>query len=174
MELSKKDLTIKYAFYCLIIAASALLQNVSGLWFEIGGARCFFIIPTVVLLSLGEDEKNAAFLGLFAGFLWDAVSVSHMGFNCILLALLCYVSAALVNFMLRNTFWVAVVSAAVCTLLYCVLYWLLIVMTRGGEGAALSLLYFYLPSFIYTSAVGLALCALLAPVKEKLNKGFVE
>ena len=174
MELSKKELTIKYTFYCLIIAAAALLQNVGGLWFELGGARCFFLIPTVVLLSLGEDEKNAAFLGLFAGFLWDAVSVSHMGFSFILLALLCYISASLVNFVLRNTYWVAAVSAAVCTLIYCVLHWLIIVMMRGGEGAAMSLVYFYLPSFLYISAIGLVLAMALSPIKKKLNKGFVE
>ena len=174
MELSKKDLTIKYSLYCVIIAVAALLQNVHGLWFEIGGARCFFVIPVCVLLSFGEDEKHAAFLGLFAGFLWDAVSVSHMGFNCILLMLLCYIAAAFVNFVFRNTFWVGVVSAAICSFIYCVLYWLLIVLTRGGEGAALSVLYFYLPSFVYTAVAGFVLALVLAPVKEKLNKGIIE
>ena len=174
MKLSKKDLTIKYACYCLILAVAALLQNVGGLWFEIGGARCFFVVPAAVLLSLGEDERTAAFIGLFAGFLWDCVSAAHMGFNCILLALLCYVSAALVNFVFRNTFWVGFVSACVCTFIHCVLYWLLVVMPHGGDGAALSLLYFYLPSFFYTAVIAFFISLAFSPLKEKLNKGVVE
>ncbi|MBR3150274.1 MAG: rod shape-determining protein MreD [Eubacterium sp.] len=174
MKLSKKDLTIKYLSYGVILAVAALLQNVSGLWFEIGGARCFFVVPAAILLSLGEDERNGALIGLFAGFLWDSVSAAHMGFNCIVLMLLCYFASAFVNFVFRNTFWVGFVSAAVATLIYCVLYWLLIVMPRGGDGAALSILYFYLPSFLYTAAVGFFVAIIFSPVKEKLNKGIIE
>ncbi|MBE6719622.1 MAG: hypothetical protein E7571_03060 [Ruminococcaceae bacterium] len=174
MGLSKKDLTIKYTVYSLIVVAAALLQNVSGLWFEIGSARCFFIIPAVLLLSLGEDERTAAFLGLFAGMLWDSVSVAHMGFNCILLMLLCYVAAALVNFVFRNTFRVAVASTTIGTLIYCLLYWAVIVMPHGGAGAAFSLIRFYLPCFLYTSAVGFVLAVAFTPLKKKLNKGIVE
>ena len=174
MKLSKKERTIKYGSYCLIIAVAALLQNVGGLWLEIGGARCFFVIPTVILLVLGEDERTAAFLGLVAGFLWDAVSAAHMGFNCILLMLMCYFAAATVNFWLRNTFWVSVVGAAAGTLIYCVLYWLFVVLPHGGEGAALSLFYFYIPSFIYTSFIGFVLGIAFVPLKQKLNKGYIE
>ncbi|MBQ7202745.1 MAG: rod shape-determining protein MreD [Eubacterium sp.] len=167
-------MTIKYTFYAVIIAVAALLQNVGGLWFEIGSARCFFIIPVAVLLSLGEDERNAALIGLFAGFLWDCVSVSHMGFNCIVLSLLCYVAAMFVNFVFRSTFWVNVISAATVTFIYCITYWIFIVLVRGGDGAALSFLNFYLPCFLYTSFAGLILTALLSPVKLKLNKGIIE
>ena len=105
MELSKKDKTIKYTLYCVILAAAALLQNVQGLWLQIGGARCFLLVPAALLLSLGEDERTAALLGLFAGFLWDSVSAAHMGFNCIVLMLLCYVAATIVNFLAIPTGW---------------------------------------------------------------------
>ena len=174
MELSKKDKTIKYTLYCVILAAAALLQNVQGLWLQIGGARCFLLVPAALLLSLGEDERTAALLGLFAGFLWDSVSAAHMGFNCIVLMLLCYVAATIVNFLLRNTYWVAVVSAAIGTFIYCMLYWLIIIMPHGGDGSVLSLLYFYLPSFVYTAAVGIVLGMVFSPIKKKLNKGVAE
>ncbi len=174
MKLTKKELKIKYSFYCLIIAAFALLQNVGGLWFEIGGARCFFLIPAAILLSLGEDEKIAALLGLFAGILWDCVSAAHMVFNAIVLMLLCYVGSALVNFVFRNTARVGMAITTVGAFLYCVLYWLLIVLPRGTAGAGFSLLNFYLPSFLYTAFIGLLLALLLAPVKKKLNRGIAE
>ena len=83
MDLTRKQKTIKYICCCLLILLADLLQNVSGLLPEIGGARCFLIIPAVIILSFGESEISAALLGLFAGFLWDMSSAVHMGFNCI-------------------------------------------------------------------------------------------
>ena len=55
MELTKKERTIKYVVYAVILCLLSLLQNVGGLWLEIGGARCFLLVPAAVLLSLDED-----------------------------------------------------------------------------------------------------------------------
>ena len=66
MELTKKERTIKYVVYAVILCLLSLLQNVGGLWLEIGGARCFLLVPAAVLLSLDEDEKASALIGLFA------------------------------------------------------------------------------------------------------------
>ena len=69
--MSKRQQTIKYIFYCLIILICDLLQNVSGLFPEIYGARCFLLLPVSIILAMGEDERNGALIGLFAGLLWD-------------------------------------------------------------------------------------------------------
>ena len=100
MKLTKKQATIKYCVYCLLIVIADLMQNVGGLWFEIGGARCFFVIPVAVILGIDEDEKTAALLGFFAGLLWDCVARQHMGFNCIFLMLLCFVISSFVHIFL--------------------------------------------------------------------------
>lgn len=170
MELSKRDKTIKYVVFCALIAAAALLQNVGGLWFEIGGARCFFIIPVCVILSLDEDEKVSALLGLFAGVLWDTVSVQHMGFNSIFLMLFCYIASALVTFIFRDTFWIEAASTAIITLLYVISYWLFFVLRKGVDGSAVVFFEFYFPCFIYTSLMMPVLYLLLTPLKKKLNK----
>ena len=170
MELTKKDKIIKYSVYCLVIAAAALLQNVSGLFPEVFRARCFLLIPVSVLLGLDEDEKNAALLGLFAGFLWDMVSAHHMGFNCIFLMFFCYLSSALVTFVFRNTFWLGFVQSAAVTVIYCLLYWLLFVLPTGRVGALGALGAFYIPCAVYTCAVTLILCLILNPLIRKLNK----
>lgn len=174
MELSKREKTTKYIIYCLLIAVAALFQNVGGLWFEIGGARCFFLIPVSVVLTIGEDEKVSALLGLFAGLLWDAVSAQHMGFNCIFLMLFCYVASALVTFVFRDTFWIEFSGVIIGAFAYSLLYWLLFVMTKGGEGSAVSFLKFYLPCFIYTSAMMPVLYLILSTIKRKLNKETTE
>lgn len=70
--MSKRQQTIKYIFYCLIILICDLLQNVSGLFPEIYGARCFLLLPVSIILAMGEDERNGALLGFCRAF---------MGFN---------------------------------------------------------------------------------------------
>ena len=170
MELSQKDKTIKYLVYCLLLLLAALLQNVGGLFLEIGRARCFLLLPVCVLLGINEDERAAALLGLFAGFLWDMVSVQHRGFNCIFLMLVCYLISALVTFVFRNTFLVGVIASAAAVVLYCVLYWLLFVVIGTGEGRGASFLYFYLPCAVYTCAVTPLIYWILSPLQTKLNK----
>ena len=170
MELTKREKTIKYAFFCLFIAVAALLQNVGGLWFEIGGARCFFLIPVCVILGLDEDEKVSALLGLFAGFLWDAVSVQHMGYNAVILMLLCYIASAFVTFIFRDTFRIEAIATAVISFIYVLVYWLFFVLRKGVDGSAVAFLEFYFPCFIYTTLMMPVVYLLLTPIKRKLNK----
>lgn len=37
------------------------------------------LLPVTIILAMGEDEKNGALLGLFAGLLWDLTSGSAYG-----------------------------------------------------------------------------------------------
>lgn len=170
MELTKKEKTIKYLIYCGIIVVAALLQNVSGLWFQIGTARCFFLLPVAVLLSLDEDEKIATMLGLFAGILWDCVADTHYGFNAIFIMVFCYFMSALISHLLRATYFVGVVSSIVITFVYVTLYWLFFVAIKGGDGALFSYISFYLPSFLYTAVVTFVLNICFVPMKKALNK----
>lgn len=170
MELTKREKTIKYALFCLVIAGFSLLQNVGGLWFEIKGARCFFLIPVCVILGLDEDEKVSALLGLFAGFLWDAVSAQHMGYNAVFLMVLCYVTSALVTFIFRDTFWIEFAASGIMSFLYVLIYWLFFVLRKGVDGSAMSFLSFYFPCFLYTTVMMPVLYLILTPLKRKLNK----
>lgn len=170
MELSYKDKIIKYGVYALAILAAALLQNVDGLWFTVFGARCFFIIPVCVLIGVGEDERAAAFMGLFGGLLWDMVSSNHRLFASIFMTLVCYISAALVTFLFRNTYRYGVIAASSAAVLFSLLYWLFFILTRGEDGRLAALGFFYIPSAIYTALMGAALYLFIRPLKARLNK----
>ncbi len=172
MYLTKKERTIKYTIYALIILLSALIQNVAGLWLEIGNARCFFLIPAAVVLGINEDEKTSALLGLFAGLLWDTVSSQHMGFNCVFLMLVCYITSALVTHLFRDAYRVSVISSISAVGVYCLLYWLLFVALPSKSPTAASLGYFYLPCFIYTSVMTLVIALILREIKAHLNKEY--
>lgn len=170
MILTKRERKIKYFVYCLLIVLAGFIQCSGGRWLEIGNAKCFFLIPFAVALGIDEDERGSAFLGFSAGLIWDAFSLSHSGFNCIFLMLVCYISSSLVSYLIRSTYWVTVFASIVSTILYSVLYWLLFVVIDGGDGALQSFGLFYVPCMLYTSIVSLLVVAVLRPIKRKLNK----
>lgn len=170
MDLTKKDKTVKYIVYCAILMICALLQNTAGLFPEIGGARCFILIPACVLMSLDEDEKAAALLGLFAGLLWDIVSAEHMGYNCVFLMLVCFISSTFVTYVFRNTFAVSMVCTAVSIVLYCLFYWLIFMVIQKSDGSVWTLFYFYIPCAVYSMVTAPLFYLILKPLGRKLNK----
>lgn len=169
MDLTRKQKTIKYICVCALILAAELLQNVAGLIPEIFGARCFLVIPALMILTVGEEEIAAGLLGLFAGLLWDLSSAVHMGFNCIFFALVCFFAAALVNHLLRNTFITNMLICITVTVLYCLTYWLCFIVIKGTGDAAETFFGFYIPCALYTVAVSPLTFVILKPIKNKIN-----
>lgn len=169
MELSSKQKSVKTAIYLLIIAFIALIQNTAGLTFEIAGARCFLLLPVCVILGMGEDEGLAAVLGLFGGLLWDLTSSVHLGFNAVYMCIVCFISAALVTFIIRNTFIANFVFSTLTVFVYAFLYWLFFIVIKGVNGAELSIINFYMPSALYTAVLFPLLWICIYPIKKRLN-----
>lgn len=173
MELTKKQLTIKYVCYCIMLIIADLLQNISGLFPEIAGARCFLLIPLVVFLASGEDVLAGSLLGLFAGLLWDLTSPVHLGFNCIMLSFFCFSASVLITYIARNIFITNFIASTLSIIIYILLYWLLFIIIKGIDGGYDTLFYFYIPSAVYTVAVSVLIWAVLRPIKKRLNKSDV-
>ena len=165
---ARKNKYKKYIIYCLLILLAQLLQNVSGLFPEIFGARCFLVIPTVLILSVGEDELSSAFLGLFAGLVWDITSAVHRGFNFIFFALACFLISSLVNTIIRDTFITNMIVCFVGAILYSLTYWLLFIVITGN-GSIETIFSFYLPSTLYTIVASFFIYLIFKPIKNKLN-----
>lgn len=157
----------KYSLYCGIILLLDLMQNINGLFPEILGARCFLLLPASIILAMGEDERTGAMLGLFAGLLWDLTSGVHMGFNCIYIMFMCFLSSALVTYIVRDTFITNMIAVVVTSAVYCLIYWLLFIIIKGIDGAEMTLLTFYIPCLIYTLAVSPILWIIFNPLKKK-------
>ncbi|MCD7873202.1 MAG: hypothetical protein LUG21_07935 [Clostridiales bacterium] len=169
MDLSYKQRTTKIFVYCILIIISALLQNTSGLTVEIGGARCFILLPVCIILGMGEDEALSSVLALFGGLLWDMFSAVHMGFNAIFMCIICFFGSALVTYIIRNTFITNFIYATVSILLYCLLYWLFFIIIKNVSGAELTLFSFYIPCAIYTVLVTPIIYFSLKPIKKRLT-----
>lgn len=169
MELSYKRRVAKTIVYVILISLAALIQNTEGLTAEIGGARCFLLIPVCIIIGVGEDERLAALLGLFGGLLWDLSSPAHMGFNAIFICIMCFISASLVTYIIRDTFITSMIFSIIAIALYSILYWLFFIVIKDIRGAELSLFTFYIPSAIYTAIAAPIIRLSLRPLKKKLN-----
>lgn len=170
MDLSYRKKIRKAVIYIIVIAAAAIIQNTSGLTIEIGGARCFLLLPVTILLSMGEDEGFAGILGLIGGLFWDLNSAVHLGFNAAFMCITCFCCAALVTYIIRNTFISSFVFSALSAFVYSFLYWLFFIIIKGVHGAELSIFSFYLPSAIYTTAIIPFIWFFINWLKKKLDK----
>ncbi len=170
MDLSYKQRTLKVVIYLVLTALAALIQNTAGLTLEIGGARCFLLLPVCMILGSGEDERFAAVIALVGGMLWDLSSAVHLGFNAVYMCIMCFFGAALITYIIRNTFITNFIFSTVFILIYCILYWLFFIIIKDVRGAELSLFTFYLPSALYTIIITPVIYLILRPIKNRLNK----
>lgn len=170
MDLSYKQRTLKVVIYLVLTALAALIQNTAGLTLEIGGARCFLLLPVCMILGAGEDERFAAVIALVGGMLWDLSTAVHLGFNAIYMCIMCFFGAALITYIIRNTFITNFIFSTVFIIIYCILYWLFFIIIKDVRGAELSLFTFYLPSALYTIVLTPFIYLILRPIKNKLNK----
>lgn len=170
MELTTNQKSIKYFLYCLCIAAAGVLQNTPGLLPQIGTARCFLIIPVVIILIMGEKELAAGLLGLFAGCVWDVHSAVHTGFNALFFMCVCFLISAITERFVRNIFITNMIAAISIAFLYILFYWLLFIIIQNVNGAADSLFTFYLPSAVYTAVLSPIIWLIFTPFKRKLSR----
>ncbi len=170
MDLKYQNRVTKTIIYFISAVIAALIQNTAGLTLEIGGARCFILIPLCIILGMGEDEFFAGMLGLFGGLLWDTTSSVHLGFNAVFLCIACYLSAAAVNYIVRDTFITAIVFSITAIFIYSLLYWLFFIIIKGVSGAELTLFSFYIPCAVYTSVITPIVWICASPIKKKLTK----
>ncbi|MCC8072562.1 MAG: hypothetical protein LIO62_00305 [Clostridiales bacterium] len=168
-ELTKSQKATKYITYAVLLLLADLLQNVSGLLPEIGGARCFIIIPTAIILSVGEDCIRAGFIGMLGGMMWDASSSVHLGFNFIYLALVCFLTAAFVTYIARDIFITNMLSSCIAIIFYSLLYWLFFIVVKGLDDSVQTLYSFYIPCTVYTVLITPFVWLILKAIKKKLN-----
>ncbi len=170
MELNKKQNTIKYVLYCVLILLADLLQNTGGLITTIFSAHCFLLIPVTITLAMSEGEKEATLLGLFGGLLWDMVSADHLGFNSIFLALFCLLASYITENLVRNVYIVNLLVSVAGVFIYSVLYWVLFVASTKDTGSFATLGYYYIPCAIYTSVISILAVYLINLIRKNLLK----
>ncbi len=145
----KRKLIIRRTLFAVMLVLCAVLQNTPGLLPEPFGARQLGTVIIIVCISMFERETCGMFFGLFAGVMLD-VTGGTQGINAILLTIFGYFCGLLVNNLIRNNVFTALLFSSAALLIYIGVYWLVTVVFSGAGDAGAVLLKFYLPSFVYT------------------------
>ena len=174
MNVQKKIRIKRYLMYALIIFASHILQNTIFIFPPLFSVRPILLISVAVCIAVFEGEIIGAAAGLFAGALWDTVTVTADGYNALYLVVVCAICGVLLRVFMRNNIITYIIMNTVITVLYILSYVLFFVATRalGGEGQLL--LRYYLPMGIYTLVLTPFWYILIRAVYRKFSFNYTE
>ena len=140
----------RYGIFALIILCAHLLQNSLMIFPEIAGIRPILLISVAICIAMYEGEVIGGIAGLFAGALWDTVTVTADGYNALYLAVACAICGFLLRVFMRNNIITYIMMNSAVTLLYCVTYVLFFIAARGIDSASEIFVRYYFPMAIYS------------------------
>lgn len=150
MRKSTKTLILRRFLFALIILLAHILQNSRGVFPSIFGIHANLLLPLTVCIGMFEREVAGAFLGLFAGVLWDTVSGLGDGYNALFLMLASALCGLLITLVMRNNLMTALLLSAGTCLVYAILYVVFFVLAEGVDSSGYLLLRYYLPNALYS------------------------
>lgn len=150
MTLQTKIKVKRYALFALVIIIAHLLQNALMIFPEIAGVRPALLISVAVCIAMFEGEVIGAIAGIFAGALWDTVTVTADGYNALYLMVACAVCGFLLRVFMRNNIITYIMMNCAITILYFVTYVLFFITARGIDGSMPLLVRYYFPMAVYS------------------------
>lgn len=140
----------KYAVYVLLLLLSHLFQNSLQIFPAFFGVRPVLLISVTVCIAMYEGEIAGAAIGLFAGALWDTVTVTADGYNALYLMGSCAICGMVLRIFLRNNILTYIWINTIITVLYFATYVIFFITSRGISGGLLLFFKFYLPMAVYS------------------------
>ncbi len=164
----------KFTVYFFLILAAHIFQNVITFFPKLGGVRPVLLISAVIGVAMFEGEIVGAVAGIFAGALWDTVTVFADGYNALILMAICAVSGVILRIFLQNNMLTFVLVNTVVTVFYFITYALFFVTSRGIDNAGWLFIRYYLPMALYSVALT-PLCYLVINfVNRKIPVKYIE
>lgn len=164
----------KYVVYILIILASHLLQNLLPIFPMIFGVRPILLLSAAVCIAMYEGEIIGAAIGLFAGALWDTVTVTADGYNALYFVVACAFCGVLLRVFLRNNILTFLWMNSIITVFYCLTYVLFFITTRGIDGGILLFFKYYLPMAVYSVLLTPFWYLIIRSVNRKFKISYIE
>lgn len=161
-----KYAVIRRFAYTLEILALFVLQETPGLIPAVGGAKPVAVIPAVLAIAMFEEEIPAMLFGLFGGLLVDFGFGSMLGFNGLLLAVVCHVAARMTADLVRTNLLTASIFSVSVGAVLTLLHWACFYVLPGYQYAGYALARHFLPVFLYT--------AVLTPLAYYFNRALAE
>lgn len=140
----------KYTAYVLLLLSAHLFQNSLRIFPEIFSVRPVLLISAAVCIAMYEGEIVGAALGLFAGALWDTVTVTADGYNALFFLVACAFCGVILRVFLRNNILTYILVNSVITLFYFATYVIFFITSRGIDGGLQLFFKYYLPMAVYS------------------------
>ena len=164
----------RYGIFTLIILCAHLLQNSLMIFPKIAGIRPILLISVAVCIAMFEGEVIGAVAGLFAGALWDTVTVTADGYNAFYLAVACAICGFLLRVFMRNNIITYIMMNSAVTLLYCASYVLFFIAARGIDGSGEIFVRYYFPMAIYSLVLMPLWYVIIRAVSTKFANTYTE
>jgi rod shape-determining protein MreD len=116
-----------------------------------------------------EKEKYACWFGLFAGLLMDTVSPSMVGYNALIMLILCTLIGFISTNYLRNTLLTNIIVSLLFIFLTESLYWLFFVEFKQTVGAPVAYLTVFLPTILLSSIMSVPVFFIVRAINKRLK-----
>lgn len=174
MTVQTKTKAKRYAIFAMIIVIAHILQNTLHIFPEILGVRPALLISVAVCIAMFEGEVIGAVAGLFAGALWDTVTVTADGYNALYFVVFCALCGFLLRVFMRNNIITFTIMNTAITLFYFITYDLFFVTARGIDGGLKLFFTFYLPMAIYSLILTPLWYVIIRAVSRKFSTDYTD
>lgn len=161
---------LKWTAYGLFLLLMCLLQAAPYLIPEIFGARPLLVVPTVVFIAMFTGPIGGAAAGIAGGLLWDLYSDRLLGFNAIVLLIICCACGLLVRLLIRNNLLSAMLLFSGALLTQGLMDWFFNYVLWMKEDPLYMLGRMLLPDMAYTLVVSPLLYGLTLLIAKTLRK----
>ena len=140
-----------YLVFTLEILLLFLIGDTAHVMPAIAGARPALLVGAAVSIALsGIPEGTAMGFGVLCGLLMDFSRGGPYGFHGIILAVICYFCALLVQNLFQKNLLSALLMTVAAVMVVFTLQWLSFFVFQGYEGSLYALVHHYVPMAIYT------------------------
>ncbi len=174
MNVQTKTKTKRYLVYALIIFLAHILQNIVSIFPEPASIKPILLIPVAVCIAMFEGELVGAAAGIFAGVLWDTVTVTADGYVALYLMVACAICGVLLRIFMRNNIITYFIMNSAIMGIYLITYVLFFISARGIDGAGQIFFRFYLPMGIYSFILSPLWYYLIRTVYRKFSFDYTE
>ncbi|MDD3692810.1 MAG: rod shape-determining protein MreD [Oscillospiraceae bacterium] len=141
---------LKWTAYGLVILLTIILQSLPRFLPQLLSAKPLLIIPVVVCIAMFEGPVDGAAAGVCGGILWDLFSDRLLGFNALILLILCCACGLMSQLLIRNNLLSTLMMTAATLFVQGILSWFFYDLLLDFENSLTALLYFTLPGIFYT------------------------
>lgn len=141
---------LKWAAYGLVILLACILQSLPRLFPAVGGAHPLLVVPVVVCIAMFEGPIGGAAAGIAGGILWDLFSVRLLGYNALMLMMICCFCGLMAQLLIRNNLLSSMLMTAAALLVQGLLDWFFNHVLISQPEPLYALTHITLPNMAYS------------------------